>query len=406
MARGKRRVNPADYFPAKPRADGRYQKKIRGRFHYFGGAGVLRDRALAEYQRLRHRLYAEEPAVTPDLAPVDDYATWPLRDAANHYLDERREEIAAGTLQKTSYIDTRSCVYQFIHYVGSQRIVNELDASTFTAAANYFRGAISGWRYNHVIAIVNAWLNYAVAHGWLQRLPVFGPRWKKIPLSHLPKRERIVTPDEFGRLLAQAKDQMRAMLLLALNGGIGPTDLAALKLADIQDGIIRNRRSKTEIRRIVPLWPETLAAIEDWMTARIADRPEVFITKQGRAWDATDIGHEFTDLRRRAGFDMKERWGIYALRHTFATVADEHGDTNARRLVMGQKFPGIDAVYVHGKTIARLTEVVNLVRQHFLASLSRLPGSALAGSSPRVSVRQRKTSARAALPAKPSPLRR
>lgn len=55
-----------------------------------------------------------------------------------------------------------------------------------------------------------------------------------------------------------------------------------------------------------------------------------------------------------------------ALRHTFATVADDYGDTNARRLIMGHGFAGMDAVYVSGKRMERLREVVELVRHQYI----------------------------------------
>jgi integrase len=370
MAKGKRRVNPVDYFPAEPRADGRYQKKIRGRFFYFGGHGIGRDSALADYQRVRHQLYSGE--VAGAIHP-HDYGTWTLRDFGNKYLDARRAEVVAGTLRKVTYADLRYALLQFVRYVGTRRRVTELSPAVFTSTANHFKGSLSGCRWNHIVSAVNAWLNYSVAHGWIERLPVFGPDWKKIPLNQLPRRDRMVSPDELGRLLdVCTSEQMRAMILLAANCGIGPTDLASLRAVHIQGGVIRNRRGKTGIQRVAPLWPETLAAIEDWLTARVSNIPELFVTKYGRAWDGPDVVHEFTDLRRAAGFDMDEHWGLGAFRHTFSTVADDHGDGNAKRMILGQQFPGIDAVYVAGKRLERLREVVELVRQHFITPLSRL----------------------------------
>lgn len=368
--RGKRSVNPIDYFPAEARKDGRFAKRINGKVYYFGGPGRSRDEAMAEYQRSRHQLYAGQEVQRPS---TEDYTRWTLRNFSNKYLEARRAEIMAGTLRKVTYLDLRYSLAQFVHYVGGRRLVSELCPDVFSAAANHFKGKLSGCRYNHVVSAVNAWLNYAANHTWLKQLPVFGPLWKKIPLSQLPNRDRMVAPEELHRLLSHASEQMRVMLLLAINGGMGPSDLASLAIAEVNGDVIRCHRPKTKIKRVVPLWPETVEALEDWLTARISEDPHVFITKYSRPWDAPDIVHQFTDLRRAAGFDMEEKWGIYALRHTFSTIADDFGDGNAKRLIMGQKFPGMDAVYVAGKRLERLREVVELVRAHFLAAIQSSP---------------------------------
>jgi integrase len=360
---GKRRISPIDYFPATPRADGRYQKFIRGKFYYFGGPGMSREDAIAAYQRVRHDLYAGTV-----LQASDDYSTWMLRDFSNKYLDARRAEVLAGTLRKVTYLDLRSSLLQFVRHVGTRRLVSELDAALFTAATAGLKGKLSGCRWNHIVSAVNAWLNYAVAHQWLEKLPAFGPKWCKIPPSQLPRRDRTVSPAEFRKLTEAASEQMRAMLYLALNGGMGPTDLAVLKLAEVEGNVIRCRRHKTKLQRVIPLWPETREALDDWLTRRISKLDTVFVTKFGRAWDGPDVVHEFTDLRKAAGFDMQQRWGMYALRHTFSTVADDHGDGNAKRIILGHALPGMDAVYVAGKRLERLREVVEVVRRVYVNS--------------------------------------
>jgi integrase len=371
MAKGKRRVNPVDYFPARPRSDGRYQKKIGGKLYYFGGVGVDRDEAMAEYQRVRHGLYGGAPVAVR----VDGYSRQTLRDAANRYLTARLLEVQAGTLRKVSYTDLRACVLQFVRHLGTHRRFEELCPDLFTAAANHFRRTESDTRWNHIVSAVNAWLNYADEHDWIAAAPKTGPKWRKIPNAGAV-RNRLLTVTELEALLQASGDQMRAMLLLALNGGMGPNDLCHIELRQIRNGILDTRRPKTGVRRVLPLWPETIEAIEDYLTARLSPLPWLFITKFGNQWGPGDIGHEFRKMRVAAQVDFGENTGLYVFRHTFGTLTDECG--NARMLVMGHTFAGMDKHYSHidspnpelrAAVTARLQACVEIVRAHFLKAL-------------------------------------
>ena len=68
-------------------------------------------------------------------------------------------------------------------------------------------------------------------------------------------------PVELRRLMQCAGPEFRAMILLALNAGLGNGDLAQLKTSDIQGVWLDYSRPKTGIERRVPLWPETREAL-------------------------------------------------------------------------------------------------------------------------------------------------
>ena len=57
---------------------------------------------------------------------------------------------------------------------------------------------------------------------------------------------------------------MKAMICLGLNCGFGCTDCAELKWTDLDivNARVRLPRRKTGISRDLPLWPETIEAIE------------------------------------------------------------------------------------------------------------------------------------------------
>ena len=63
---------------------------------------------------------------------------------------------------------------------------------------------------------------------------------------------------------------MRAMTLLAINGALGNTELALLpiKAVDLDTGWLDYPRAKTAVPRRVPLWSETIAAINESLRVR------------------------------------------------------------------------------------------------------------------------------------------
>jgi integrase len=69
-----------------------------------------------------------------------------------------------------------------------------------------------------------------------------------------------------------ARPVLRAMVLLACNGGLGNTDLSEMTFdhVDLDSGWVDYPRVKTGVERRFPLWPETLEAVK----LAIAERPE------------------------------------------------------------------------------------------------------------------------------------
>ena len=129
---------------------------------------------------------------------------------------------------------------------------------------------------------------------------------------------------------------------------------------DLPGGWVDFPRPKTAVTRRVPLWPETIEAIEAYLAKRpapkdpaLADR--VFVTKYGGSWykptsdnpvsaefaklmDAVDAGRakEAKKKRRRAPEAIHRRgMGFYSFRHLFQTVGDGARDPIATRFIMG-----------------------------------------------------------------------
>ena len=211
------------------------------------------------------------------------------------------------------------------------------------------------------------------------------PRKTKIDEEQNDRREqhgpKMFEAAEVRALLGNAKQPLKAMILLAINGGFGNADLAALPLSalDLEGGWCNFSRVKTRVRRRTWLWPETVAAIREWIPWRPkpkdkADADLLFVTRRGRRWvrlgdtgaPADDVSRAFDGLTRRLNMKRPGR-SFYALRHTFETVAGETLDQIAVDVCMGHKVKGMAGEYIERLGDPRLQAVAEHVRQWLYA---------------------------------------
>jgi integrase len=350
------RVQPIERFPAKPRADGRFQKRINGVLYYFGQDGD-RVAALAEYDRLKHRLYAGETVKVRVVGKLNDAS---IKDLANRFLFDKKGEIADIT-----YRQYKDALTNFARHFGPRTPWVNLTVDDFTAYAKSLKRRLGGYAFNRDRAAIVAMFNYADRQDWIDRAPKFGEGFRKAARSTLrdTQRETIISRDDLAAMLCAASRQTYAMMLLATNGGYGPADLRLLEwgMIDLDRGVIRDRRAKTKIRRVVTLWPETVHALK--RLKRWDGWPLVFRTRAGNQWRAGEISHQVGVAIERSGLTLPARSGLYSLRHTFATLANEVRDADARRCLMGRRLTGLDDVYVASIFEPRLKAVTDHVRQ-------------------------------------------
>jgi integrase len=143
-------------------------------------------------------------------------------------------------------------------------------------------------------------------------------------------------------------------------------------------------RVKTGVNRRIPLWPETIAALQEVIANRrkpadAADADLIFITRSGLRWvrggfeekkrlgktiikarDDNQLGKTFSLLLDSLGL-KRPGVGFYALRHSFETVAGGSLDQVSVNFIMGHIDSSMAATYRHGIEDARLRAVVNHV---------------------------------------------
>jgi integrase len=194
--------------------------------------------------------------------------------------------------------------------------------------------------------------------------------------------------DELLKILDHAGVNLKAMILLGINAGLGNTDVGTLplKAIDLKSGWLDYPRSKTAILRRVPLWPETVTAINVALATRrqpkdTADKHLLFIGPRGESYEGAHRGYRVSAEMARALKAAKlDRPGLsfYALRHGFQTIAEGAHDLAAVQSIMGHAPAAGDmsAVYRERINDERLKIVVDHVRNWLFGDKQSSPGTA------------------------------
>src|SRR4051812_15366010 len=130
---------PYPEFPLMPHASGAWQKKIRGKIHYFGKwarrlEGVMIPvegdgwkEALDEYKKVADDLHAGR---TPRPGAGDGPTVASL---CNHFLTAKLRQVEAGELSSMLFYDYKVITDFVVKQFGGPRLVDDLAADDFAA---------------------------------------------------------------------------------------------------------------------------------------------------------------------------------------------------------------------------------------------------------------------------------
>jgi integrase len=322
-----------------------------------------------------------------------------LDDAVLAWLDWQHDRARAGVVGFDTYGACCTIGRWLLSELDGRMRLDHLGVADFDHLARrmaHLKPTTRGQR----VAVVRALFN------WLHRQhqvdpPPFGLFFAKPSTRERRRHDRKTkaapyTAPELRRLIAAAPPWLRACVMLAANAGFGPSDLADLDVRDlvvvlerrtvvgpdgrervvrVRRGRLDTRRAKTEAIRRVPLWPETLAAIEQARVGpRRLDEPDAPLLAsrsgtrlggigKGERYRRTLVTQGFTALRRR--LDM--RGHFYLIRATFDTQAFRVPDDTARRIIMGHVIDRMDETYVRRYPWERLDAVAEHVRRWLFA---------------------------------------
>ncbi len=353
---------PYPDFPLFAHDRGYWAKCIKRKFYYFGPWDDP-DGALAEYERVRHDLYAGR-------TPPPKTEGGSLRDAVNLWLAARKADIETGELSLDTWKEYRRIGKRIVACLGDSAIVQSLtpehfarvrtalvDGYAIKSGRNNIRKARLFFRWLYTSGHCEKELRYRDA----LKMPAKGA----LRREQANKPSKLFTQSEILKLAEHATGYMKPGVWLAINCGYGNRDLVQLKWSYIEGSYVNYDRPKTGVIRRASLWPETLVALIHW---RAASPTSEYVCcgasgqQLGGETNNTPIPHLFTKIAKAAGIKLGGK-GFYGLRHTYRTIADESKDLVAIDLTMGHADTRMGTEYTHGISDARLDEVSATVRR-------------------------------------------
>lgn len=348
-------------------ATGQWCKKIGGRKFYFG---TDKDAALAEYLRVKDDLEAGRQP------PPQDDERLTVKTLVNTFLTHKKSQVEIGELTQASFNDYLATCEGLASALGKHTAVDSIrpdDLLKYRRKLAETNGATS---LGNEVTRCRVVFNFAFANGLIEKPVRYGEfkRPKKYASRRLraSKGSKLFEAAELREIIDAADIQLRAMILLGINCGFGNADCGTLPIeaVDLAGGWIDYPRPKTGIARRCPLWPETVAALREWLPNRKqptddANAGLLFVTKYGSSWhvdgaSGNPISAEFRKLLNKLDL-YREGLSFYALRHTFQTIGDEAGDYLAVRRIMGHADNSISDLYRERFSDDRLVKVVEHV---------------------------------------------
>ena len=393
-------------FPLFAHKGGQWAKKIAGKRYYFGSwrTDPTGELALAEWHQRDAGIRSGTDQLRADVATGD----LTVLEMCKRVMKAKHDELLAGRLADETYRDYTAELQCLADLVGPYAKAAAMRPEHFAKAMVHLRDVrkLGTHRLATSIRYIRAAFNFAAKSGWIPA-PIFGPVFR--PPSTDPdaiavekgrkggdtEDEPIYTPEQIAWMLANAPRQMRAIIMLMLNTGMGASDVAKLRWRNIQGERLTLRRGKNGIRREAYLWRRTRDALDDVKKLKHTKKAlstegndaHVFLTRHGlpyvrrtRVMDggklvktkfanaiATNIGKLVRKAKAKGVIPEGKKLSAYNFRHSYRTAADNCVDLNAVLRTMGRKLYGqSDARYVRGPFKLRRLKTVALTVKKIL----------------------------------------
>lgn len=388
---------PADC-PLFLHRNGQWAKKVRGRLLYFG---TDLDAALKKWATEKdYHLAGLTPPKRSDAPTVEELA--------NVFYDQQLAQAQRGLVSERHVAAIKTTLANFLDIVGRDATLDTMQPMHWAQvrqllfrpaqARNPARGGVMGRKIDersHVtvdgdIRRIRAFVNWCIANRHYNNID-FGSEFAETPAkvrrrlkADSPSRD--MSAEALRAIIEKSAVNFKPLILLAINGGMGSTDIANITFADLANiqqpqCWVDLPRGKTGIDRRFCLWPETREAILDYLPTRPKplrkqDSDIVFLTKARHRWVRDIEGKHidsasstFTKLRKEAGVDNGT---FYGCRHTFATIASGCNDLMAVYQIMGfipDQSDVLKSRYMQKVQNERLLEVTEFVRKWLFLGL-------------------------------------
>ncbi|QDV73056.1 tyrosine-type recombinase/integrase [Botrimarina mediterranea] len=347
-------------FPLFAHANGQWAKKIRGRLYYFG---VWDDpfAAREKFDKQRDYLYAGQ-------APPTECET--LGDVLDAFKADKQRALDEGDINSRTFGEYEAMV-ETIGKLGRYRSINGIGKDDLTRLRGLLSKGKKGQQVSPVTLkrlltfarMVFKYANDEHDANIKYSKPLASPAKKQIRERKNQAAKKLFTAEQIRTLRDAASPHIKAMILLGINAGFGPTDCVSLLPSDIRDGFYDSYRVKTQVPRRCPLWKETQKAV-----AAIAGSQLVF---NGRQWDRHVFAREFKALCETCGIYQKGVTEPYTLRRTFETIA-KTAPVNQSVIdkIMGHERPDMSEVYNQTVFDQELRKCVDHVHKWLTGSLT------------------------------------
>ncbi len=215
--------------------------------HYFGQWDDP-NAALAEYVAVADYLLSGVEPPDPGAKRCE------MRDLCNSFLTFKTSLMKSGELSSKTFDRYFATCEMLIEHFGRPRAVESIGPKDFEKLRVVMAERWGPVALANEIQITRSVFKYGFDSELFDKPVRFGQGFNKPPAKALraarnAKGPRLFTPKEIKALLAEATPDMKAMILLSINGGLGNEDCALLQWRHVDGKWLDYPRAKTETMR-------------------------------------------------------------------------------------------------------------------------------------------------------------
>lgn len=264
--------------------------------------GSDKDAAFERYHQLMG-MPAEQRLVGTSVAEILDA-----------FLEWCKSNRAAGTYEW--YLNR---CQKFVNFIPRGLQVEQLKPYHLQRWIDSYKDWASGNKRNACRSIQRA-LNWAIQQGYIERSPL--RHFEKPPAG---KRDQVVTPAEFKAIIEATRDRaFRDIIQVAWETGARPQEVLRVEHRHVD---IKNRRwvfppdeaKGGKRHRIVYLNDAAVEITKRWLRRNRCGK--LFRNTRDKPWTTESVNCRFHWLKRK----LKKKYCMYALRHSWATMALKKG---------------------------------------------------------------------------------
>ena len=274
---------------------------------------------------------------------------------ADEFYLHLEAEKASSPLTITSY---RSDLRDFVRYLEGHDVVPEVEVITPTILRQYLvhltrRGLSPATRARRIHALRSFWRfledTEMVTTNPCRTLSI--PKGeKRVPAYLIPEECQALLDATAHQHYSMLAIRDLAILTTLVFCGLRRQELLNLRLGDVrfEDATLRVVRGKGNKSRVVPLVPQAMDTIQEWLHVRPeVDHDCLFAGRDGRGLRAHGLNGLFRRAAKGAGVD-RPGVSLHTLRHSFATMLlHSQVDLFSLQKLLGHASIESTAVYLH-----------------------------------------------------------